>query len=678
MQIELDFETHSLIDLKTCGLDRYARDPSTKVLMMSYQIDAGDGLGPSPVHVWEAHKGPMPRKLREMLEDPSVRKIAHNAAFEIAMCVHVLGIKTRPEDWWCTMIMGLSLGLPASLEQLVRDALQLPRKYWKDPRGAVLMRMFSFPKSKATWETNPAEWAEYVEYCRQDTVAEAEVFRVLRKYIPNMGQLFDRWCLGEKINNRGLPVDLDFIESANHLAELSKAEYKKILKEHTGLDNPNSTKQALEWLTALGYPFASIAKNRAGIAVKDFAASIAEEAKEFIRIRLESNKTSLAKYNAIKRSSWMGRLRGTFQYLGAAATGRYAGRIIGQNMPKPTADVEEHLQAARDMIADRNMDDIKFFFGKVLEVLASSIRSAIATRPGKKLVVADYASIELCVIAWWTGCKFWTDVVESGQDAYKAFAVRWFNVAYELVTKAMRKLSKPPALGCGYRMGPGREVGVYPDTSKTGLWGYAANFGVDMTKEQCAQAVRLYRELSPEIVQAWYDVENAAMECVRTGEPQRAGMLSFDLKKPFLRMRLPSGRYIHYCRPRIEMVPIEYEVEDPETGEMVIEINHKIGLTYERLSQQSKKWVRRPQHGGRFAEQATQGIAYDLLQHGIEQAEKDGYPVIGHYHDEILAEVDEDGDKDLYGLIRAMTRLPKWAEGMHVSAEGYEANFYRK
>src|SRR5690606_37952478 len=129
-----------------------------------------------------------------------------------------------------------------------------------------------------------------------------------------------------------------------------------------------------------------------------------------------------------------------------------------------------------------------------------------------------------------------------------------------------------------------------------------------MTKEECKTAVKVYRELSPEIVQAWYDLDRASMECVETGEPRRVGMLLLDYKKPFLRLRLPSGRYLHYCRPRIEQVTMEYENAD---GELIRET--KMGLTYERLSQ-SGKWVRRDQHGGRFAEQATQAIAYDLLQ----------------------------------------------------------------
>lgn len=673
MRIDIDFETASKVDLKKCGLDVYSRDPSTKVLMMNYQIDGEDEFGAGPVQTWLPHKGPMPPKLREMILNPRVRKIAHNAAFEIAIFNNVLGIPTPPRDWYCTMVMALSLGLPGKLEILVRDALKFERKYWKDPEGERLMRLFSFPSSTATPESHPAEFMKYIGYGKQDVVAEAKTFKVLRRYVQNMGKLFDGWVLDQKINARGLPVDIDFIDSALHLAELSKAEYKKQLRDMTGLDNPNSTKQLLPWLTARGYPFASIAKNRVMIALNDPEHDITPEAAAVLRVRLESNKSSLAKYTALKRASWRNRLRNTYQYYGAAATGRYAGRILGQNMPRPWELVEDFLQEARDLIAARDLDGLKFLFGKSLEVLASSIRSAIAAPKGKKLVVADLASIELCVIAWWTCCRFWLDVVESGKDAYKAFAEQWLGVLYDLVTKAQRKLSKPPALGCGYRMGAGREVGVAPDIEKTGLWGYAANMGVAMTKEQCKDAVKIYRRLSPEIEQSWKDLENAAMECVSTGLPQSAGMLSFDMRTPFLRMRLPSGRYIHYCRPRIEQVSIEWEDEDGE-----LQTSRKMGLTYERLSQSSGKWVRRGNHGGRFAEQATQAIALDLLQVGIENADAAGFEVIGHYHDEILTLVDEDSHLGLDELIECMTRLPAWAQNMTVRAAGYESHFYTK
>ena len=668
-ELHLDFETASKADLKKVGADVYSRHPSTRVLMLAWGFSDAD-----LVRVWEPHLGSMPEELRAALTDRNVLKIAHNAAFEIAIFRNTLKIPVDVHQWRCAMVMALSLGLPGKLELLVRDALQLGRQFWKDPEGDKLMRVFSFPASRATWESHPVEWAKYVGYCRQDVIAEKRAYKVLSRYVENVEQLFKGWVLDQRINATGLPVDYGFITAAKTLADEAKKKCVATLKEWTGLQNPNSTKQLAAWLHARGYPFASLAKNRAQIAMRAEDGKLTDEAKKVLQLRFDSNKTSLAKFDALERASFMGRLRGTFQYYGAAATGRWAGRILGQNMPRPWKGVEAFLAEVRHMITDYDLEGLEFFFGKPLDAIVSSIRSAIKAPEGKKFVVADLASIELVVIAWLTDASFWLDVVRSGKDAYKAFAEQWLGVPYAEVTKQQRNDSKPPALGCGYRMGPGREVGVFPDTEKTGLWGYGANMGIDLTKEQCKTAVKVYRSLSPEIVEWWHLLERAALECVAHGEPQQVGRIIFDLKAPFLRMRLPSGRCVHYCRPRIEQVEIEFE--DEETGEIIK--TKKVGLTYERASQKSGKWVRRPNHGGRFIEQAVQAIARDILEIGLVNADAHGFEVVGHYHDEILTLVDVDSPLGLEDLIKCMTRLPKWAAGMPCRAEGYEDDFYHK
>jgi DNA polymerase len=670
-ELHLDYETKSKIDLKKCGADAYSRDASTSVLSCAYKFSDGDF-----VKLWEPHLGPMPAELREALTDPQVRKIAFNAAFEIAITRNVLKIRVDVRQWRCVAVMALSLGLPSKLEVLVRDALKLSREYWKDAEGDRLIRLFCFPSARATWESHPVDWAKFMIYNRRDVVAEEKAYKVMSRYVENIDALFVWWTLDMKINDTGLPVDYDFIKSAKALAATAKAKYSEIMKRMTGLANPNSRNQLLPWLQARGYPISSLGKDKAKLALREDDGKIDDEAKTVLELRFDSNKTSLAKFDAIERASWGGRLRGTFQFMGAGATGRWAGRILGQNMPRPWKGVEEFLAQARKLIAENDMESIEFFFDKVLDVIISSIRSAISAPVGKKFVVADLASIELVVIAWLTGCKFWLDVVRSGKDAYKAFAEQWLGISYDEVTKAQRNMSKPPALGCGYRMGAGREVvNSKGDLEKTGLWGYGAGMGVDLTKEECKAAVKVYRNLSPEIKQSWYDLENAAIECVTTHEPQRVGKLMFDLKPPFLRLRLPSGRYLHYCRPRIEAMTIEFE--DEETGEVVV--SKKIGVSYERVSQTSGKWVRRGNHGGRFIEQAVQGIARDLLAEGLRNADDEGFEVVGHYHDEILTLVDyDDSERTVEKLVECMTRLPRWATDMPCRAEGYEDSFYHK
>lgn len=592
LELHLDYETASRVDLKKVGADVYSRHPSTKVLMASWAWgDDGE------IKTWLPHEGTMPEELRKALSDKSVRKIAFNAAFEIAITRNTLKIETDASQWRCVMVLGLSLGLPGKMELLVRDALKLDKKFWKDPEGDALMRRFSYPSSKSTHETHPVEFARYVGYNRQDVVAETKAYKIMRKYVVDIDGLFEFWVLDQRINNRGVPVDYDFIEQAKLLAARAKEIAVAKLIEMTGLKNPNSGAQLLPWLNERGYPFSGLARNRVEIALRDNP-EMEQLARDVLQLRIDSNKTSLAKFDAIERASFRGRLRNIFQLMGAAATGRWAGRILGQNMPRPWKGVEEFLGEARRLIADGNYEDIEFFFGKVLDVITSSIRSAIAAPFGKKFVVADLASIELVVGAWLCNSVFWLDVVRSGKDAYKAFGSRWLGVPYDEVTKEQRGWSKPPTLGCQFRLSAGRQVGVFPDVTKTGLWGYAANMGIEMTKQQCKEAVKIYRELSPEIVNAWYELDRAAMDCVLEGEPKKAGKLMFDMKPPFLRMRLPSGRYLHYCRPRIEQVTVEFE--DEETGEIIT--SKKIGLTYERVHQQTGKWVRTTTHGGKLIE----------------------------------------------------------------------------
>ncbi len=671
-KLSMDYETASKADLKKVGADVYSRHPSTKVLMLGYRFNA------EPVQLWLPHRGPMPKRLREGFEDPEVMKTAFNAPFERAITQNTLGIPAPARQWRCVQVMAHSLGLPGKLETLVRDCLRLPKQYWKDAEGERLMRMFSFPNSRATHESHPVEFERYGQYCMQDVVAECKTYDVLVKYIVDIEKLFEIWVADQEINERGLPVDYTFIDRALEIAEKSKAKYGERMRELTGLANPGSTKQLLPWLRDRGYPFASIAKGRVQIAMSDFKDDIKPDATRLLKMRLESNKTSLKKFVAMRDASYAARLRNVYQFRGAAATGRYAGRILGQNMPRPWSGVDDEngreLAYARECILDGDLDWIEAVYGKPLEVLASSIRSAIAPKKGKKLVVADLSSIELVVSAWLCRSKFWLDVVDQGLDAYKAFGSKWYNIPYEQVSKDLRKLSKPAALGCFYRLGPGRKKGTYPDIEKTGLWGYAANMGVQMTQQQCKEAVKVFRGITPEVKNWWYESEQAAMEAVRSREPQTCGMIRFDTKPPFLRMRLPSGRYLHYCRPSLDMVPIEFE--DEETGQ--IRIERLLNITYERTAKQSGKWTRTPTQGGKILENAVQAIALDILESGILLARKAGLNPIGHFHDEILCEVDESRTDALAELIACMTTVPKWAEGMTLRAAGYENDFYRK
>lgn len=703
-----DFETRSRVDLRKTGVDVYARDPSTRVLMLSTALNGED------TKLWLPHKRPeLPAALRALIEDPDVIIVAHNAAFERAIFEHVLGIKIPACRFLCTMAMAYCLALPGNLDQLTRDALRLPVRYQKNAEGKKLIQLFCKPRPKNQitaknprefndWESHPVEWARFCAYCHQDTVSERKVFQVLRAFFPNIDETFALWAYDQDINQEGYPLDLELIEGAIKIAARAKVEFTKKMKEMTGLANPNSNAQAVEWLRDRGYPFASIKKDRVKIALADFKAEMTKEAKDFLALRSQATKTSVMKYTAMLRAvADDGILRNTLQFCGAGRTGRWAGRVAQlQNLPRPVKAVEEHLDYVRQVIRDNDYETLEFLFGNPLDVLTSSIRSAIAAPPGKVLNVCDLSAIELCVLAWISNCAFWLDVLAKKLDPYKAFGVHYLDKPYDEITKAERNECKPAALGCGYRLGGGTLVGDYPDQKKTGLWAYAESMGVQLTKEAAEKAVAIYRNLSPEVKQMWYDLENAARDCIRDKMPRTVGMFVFDIKPPFMRIRLPSGRHLFYCRPMVKLIqrPVYELNDDPESpnygqplknefGEPiqatdrngVLVYTEKWETSYEGVHQTSKKWVRMDTHGGKLVENIVQAIARDILVFGMLKAREAGFNIVGHVHDELISLDDADDAAHTPKQLEAcMTVIPPWAEGLPLDAHGFASPFYKK
>ncbi len=691
----VDLETSSRADLKKVGTDNYARHESTRVLMLA----AAFGTKQAP-RLWQPHQRPeMPRSIREGVDDPETIFVAHNAAFERAIFNHVLRAEVPPERWICTMAMAYSLALPGALDQLTKDALMLPSDKQKIAEGRRYIQLFCKPRRDGGFNdssTHLGEWRAFCDYCVNDVVAEIEVFRKLRKYFPDFEATFDLWAYDQRINDAGYPLDVELVEAAIELAAEAKQRFKEQMVELTGLSNPNSNTQLMPWLRDRGYPFSSIKKDRVRAAIADFGKDMAPEALELLALRSASTKTSLKKFDAMKRAAADdGVLRNTLQFCGAGRTGRWAGRVAQlQNLPRPVKRVEKHLDFVRGMIRDYDYEGMELLFGNVNDVLVSSIRSAIAAPPGKVLNVCDLSAIELCVLAWVAGSEFWLDVLRKKKDPYKSFGVHYLGKPYDEITKDERNECKPAALGCGYRLGGGELMGVYPDQVKTGLWGYAAAMGVNVTQGAARRAVAIYRELSPEIVQLWYDLENAARDCIADQQPRRVGMFVFDIKAPFMRIRLPSGRHLFYCRPAVKRVKqLLFQRDDDgntvydSTGApapLVDTNGHKqyrlkYEISYQGVHQTSKAWVRMDTHGGKLVENIVQAVARDVLVHGLLRARDAGFNVIGHVHDEIIS-LDSKGDAahNHKGLEVCMRENPPWAKGLPLDAHGFQSDFYRK
>ena len=132
----------------------------------------------------------------------------------------------------------------------------------KDRDGARLIRVFCTPGKRGhkTPSEAPEDWKRFQEYCKQDVVAERALFKKLLPAYELPERERKLLALDQKINERGIPVDLQFVRNAKALAERERERLVHELTELTGLENPNSPKQLLAWLRGCGYPYASLGK----------------------------------------------------------------------------------------------------------------------------------------------------------------------------------------------------------------------------------------------------------------------------------------------------------------------------------------------------------------------------------------------------------------------------------
>ena len=632
--LHIDFETYSDADLKTVGAYKYAQDPTTRVLLMAYSYD-------DEVMVVDLENGEsIPQQVLDDLVDPSVQKWAHNASFERVILENVLKIPARPEEWKCTMVWALSLSLPASLSEL-GTIVGLESEEAKIKEGKSLIREFCTLKGKK----NADKWEDFKEYCKRDVIAEKKIVSRLSKY-PMPESEWKLWQVDQKINDTGLPIDVELV---NAIVELSD-DYRKIVTEKviqsTGIQNPNSVQQLSKWMEEKGVKTSSLDKEAVSSLLKDW--STPDEVREVLKNRQQLSKSSIAKYTSLSRATGNGdRLRGAFQFAGASRTGRWAGRIFQpQNLPRPLIDDEE-IGKVRNLIRIANVESLSAQYEDFAGVMSSCIRSMIIAPKGKQLVVADFASIESIMIAWCAQSEHLLKLFHEGLDPYKDFATKVYGVEYEEVTKEMRTLCKPAVLGAGYGL------------SGKGLLRYADSFGLNLSLYEATKQINIFRKSYGDIPSFWSSIDKAMkMAMLHKGDTVEAGRFSFLFDGMFLHLIMPSGRSLHYYKPRFE---------DNAFG--------RTALHYES----EKLNIRTSTHPGKIVENIVQAISRDLLGEALVRLDNAGFEIIGHVHDEILCLADKDDDRILSKLITTMTQNPIWCLDAPIKASGYSnAEYYKK
>lgn len=684
--VHMDYETRSELDLSEVGTVRYAKHPSTRVILCAWAVDD------EPVQQWCPQIQSMPARLKRLMQDDSVRFSAHNYRFERNITKYCLGIDIRIRRWSDTMIMAYRLSLPGSLGELGEVVNVEEAK--KDKRGSRLISLFCSPRTATqraknpewVWNdstTHPAEWAEFCEYNIQDVVAERKLARLLAKYpVPSVED--EIWYLDEETNDHGMPIDLEFVQAAITMVDRVRNSYMDRMKDITGLENPNSQKQLLGWLQERDYPFFNLKKQSVEAAHKDF--DLGPEANEVIRLRLTVSKTSVDKYRQMMDIQDEGYLRYCFQYGGASRTLRWAGRKPQlQNLPSRFEEKwTEYLDEVRALILSGDDEWISLMFGDPLDALSACVRTAIAAPAGKIICCADLSSIESRGIAHVSKCEKMSAVFKNNHDMYKVFASGLFGIPYEEVTKAMRTFCKPPVLGSGFGLGAGEVSGEYPLEERTGLVRYAHDMGVELTVEDAQKSTDFFRKEYVEVPNCWYALEQAAVRAIQTRKRQRVVAkhpvtgeydcfpldVWFDVKGPFLRMELPSGRFIYYLRPQVRMKT----QKSKRTGNLY----QRAEISYEGYDLK-KKWGRIKLYGGRAVENWCQAWARDVMALGMLRAADAGFQLLGSVHDEQITLVDESrADTATDELIACMTANPSWHEGVPIKAAGFVSPYYRK
>lgn len=655
--LSIDLETYSSVPIAKAGAQKYIQSPDFEILLFAYSLDGGD------VQIIDLAQGELlPQWLASALSDPQYIKHACNASFEWGCLSKFMG--TLPIDQWrCTMFHGLYCGYTAGLDATGK-ALGLPADKQKLSTGKALIRYFCVPcaptktnggRTRNYPRHDPAKWALFKEYCIGDVTTEMEILHRLENF-PVPPELEKQWQTDVLINARGVAVDMDMVRGALWIGETTRDQLTEEAVTLSGLDNPNSVKQLMQWLEEeLDEELTDLRKDTVSRLLNGNLTN--DTARRMLEIRQELGKTSTKKYNAIEAAVCAdGRVRGLLQFYGANRTGRWAGRLVQvQNLPRTYV---EPLPLARDLVKRRETASLRALFGSVPDTLSQLIRTSFIAEPGNALVDADFSAIEARVISWLAGESWRLDVFRTHGKIYEASASQMFGVPLERIKKgnpeyALRQKGKVAELALGYQGSTGALI-------KMG----ALDMG--LTEAELPDIVNRWRDANKRIRDLWYSMEAAAVQVIQTGQP--VGLRSLVLAREmdagnnldFLTIRLPSGRKLYYAHPSLGQ---------NQWG--------KPSITYMGMDQTTKKWKLIETYGGKLVENCVQAIARDCLAEAIERLEAANYPVVFHVHDEVVVECTAER-ASLDDIAAIMGQPVSWAPDLPLGADGWVGAFYKK
>ncbi len=656
--LSIDLETFSGVDLKKCGVYKYAESPNFEILLFGVPVDGGE------VIVYDLVSGDtVPDEIIKALSDDGVTKWAYNASFE-RICLSAwlrrnypqhfrsysidgdtVGNYLDPASWKCSLVWGAYMGLPLSLEG-IGAVLKLDSQ--KMSEGKALIRYFCVPckptkanggRTRNLPQHDPVKWSTFVAYNKRDVETEMAIQQKLLKFpVPDF--LWDEYHLDQEINDRGIQLDMAVVEQAIAIDERSREELSAKMQRLTSLENPNSVQQMKDWLTKHGLEVDSLDKK----AVKELLKTAPPELAEVLELHQQLAKSSVKKYQAMQNAVCAdGRARGMFQFYGANRSGRWAGRLIQlQNLPQ---NHMAHLEDARSLVRSGDYAMLSMMYDSVPEVLSELIRTAFVPKEGYKFIVSDFAAIEARVLSFLANETWRLKVFADNGDIYCASASAMFHVPVEKhgQNAHLRQKGKIAELALGY----GGSVGALKAMG-------ALEMG--LAEEELQPLVDAWRTSNPNIVQFWWDVDNAVKTTVRQRFDTETHGIKFRYRSGMLFIVLPSGRHLCYVKPKMGI--------NQFGGDSV---------TYEGVGS-TKKWERIESYGPKFVENIVQAISRDILMYAMKTLSH--CFICGHVHDELIIECSMGVFLD--AICEQMGRTPPWISGLNLWADGYETMFYKK
>lgn len=676
----IDFETRSRLALDECNVYKYARHSSTEVLCMSY-ADTRDGK----VRLWKPGEAfPFGDAW------PDIKIIAFNSEFEHtvwqSLCVPRYGWPELLADRVdCLMARTSHAGLPRGLGEVCTSL-----GMWKDGKDKGgrenLLKITKPVKVKGNpvklvgceyfggeFDVDPVKHERNEEYCRKDTSAEMFVHGCVAELPPNLKAL---WQAHRRINERGVPVDVDLCRNATALVGREYDRLAKRLAEITGREDvtPDCNVWLKDWLRTHTYPYHSLNKQCVEMALGLLPGcpplDLSDDCKEVLNIRRLCRDSAVSKYQGmLNHAEADGRCRAAHVFY-KAGPGRFAGagvnflnlRRLVESEVDDNVDLAYRISEADDDDLDDIYEELRTSEKGVIPTLGGMVRMGVCAKSGNKLVVCDYSSIEYRMLHWLAGDKDTLKVIADfdngiGEDPYKLAAATIYNKPVKEVTKAERGIGKVMILGCGYMSGA------------TTFQGFCASYGIEMSLEKSQELVQTYRRMYPRVRNFWYDVGRCAVRAVTTGRKINLRHVDFFLRGNTLNIRLPSGRCLKYYDPSVVDGDYGPEIEslcvDPDSKRKTMRVDAS-GNKYYRVGLPL------------LVENIDQGVSFDLLADNLVRGDMAKLPVVLHIYDEDVMEVREN-DQELASILRHVMRdVPAWAKGLPVDAKLGEHRRYTK